>query len=233
MRGRPIVTPGFIIGIMALSAGVLLLLDRQGLVDAGYILQFFFPALLLAAGIFRLVQPCEGPGRVWGGILTAGGIILILDRLGYAHLGFRDLWPVFLIVIGVMFLRRAVGFHGGRPVAPRSLSAINAWAAFGGGEIRSDTQDFQGGEVLAIFGGYEIDLRKAAIKDQEAVLYANAIFGGIEIKVPESWIVITQGAPILGGYSDHSHKPDVAPEAFAQRLVIRGVAIFGGVDIKN
>jgi predicted membrane protein len=233
MRGRPIVTPGFIIGIFALSAGVILLLDRQGIVSAHYLFQFFFPVFLLIAGIFRLIQPCQGPGRVWGGILTAAGIVLILDRLGYAHFGIRELWPLLLIVVGVMFLWRAVSFHSARPLVPRSLSVINAWTAFGGGQIRSDTQDFQGGEVLAIFGGYEIDLRKAAIKDPEAVLYANAIFGGIEIKVPESWVVLTQGAPILGGYSDSTHKLDLPPGAFAQRLVIRGIAIFGGVDIKN
>ena len=76
MRERPIVTPGLMIGLFAVAAGVILLLDRQGLIDAPYVFGFFWPALLLTAGIFRLAQPCEGPGRVWGGFLAAAGTAL-------------------------------------------------------------------------------------------------------------------------------------------------------------
>ncbi len=231
MCHRPVITPGLVIGLFAIVAGVILLLDSQGIVSAGQIFPFFWPALLLAAGIFRLAQPCEGPGRVWGGILTAAGILLLLDRLGYFHLRFRDLWPVILIAVGVMFLWRALVRP--RPGADyRSVNVINAWAAFGGGEIKSDAQDFQGGEVLAIFGGYAIDLRKAAIKAPEAVLFANAAFGGIEIRVPENWSVSLQGAPILGGYEDKTHKPE-AGDGPVQHLVVKGFAMFGGIEIKN
>jgi predicted membrane protein len=233
MRERPIVTPGLVIGLFALAAGVILLLDRQGIVDAHYLFHFFWPALLLAAGIFRLAQRCEGPGRIWGGILTAAGIVLFLDRLGYAHLSFRDLWPLFLIAIGLMFVWQALSWGGHAKRVVRSVSAINAWAAFGGGEIKSDTKDFQGGEVLAVFGGYDIDLRGASIQSEEVVLYANAIFGGIGIKVPETWFVSMQGSPILGGYSDKTHKPDAGENGTVKRLVIRGFALFGGVEVKN
>jgi hypothetical protein len=231
MRERPVITPGFVIGIFAVAAGVLLLLDRQGILDARSVFPFFWPGLLLAAGIFRLVQPCDGPGRVWGGLLAIAGILLILNRLGYTHLGFRDVWPIFLIGIGLLFLWRALQFGGRGGPGVRSDSTLNAWAAFGGGELRSDTKEFQGGEVFAVFGGYQIDLRQAAIKAERAILYANALFGGIEIKVPETWTVSVQGAPILGGFADKTHKPDTSNGA--QRLIVRGFAMFGGVEIKN
>jgi hypothetical protein len=216
-------------------AGVVLLLDRQGVINAEYVLRFFWPALLLAVGIFRLTQPCDGPGRIWGGILAAAGIILILDRLGYANVSISDLWPLALIGIGLMFVWRSVSWHAGRPPGgqPRSIGFLNAWAAFGGGEIKSDTKEFQGGEVMAVFGGYDIDLRQAAIKpEQEAVLFANAIFGGIEIKVPESWYVSMEGSPILGGYSDKTRKPATG-NGPVERLVVKGFAVFGGVEVKN
>jgi predicted membrane protein len=220
-----------IIGIFAVAAGVILLLDRQGLIHAGDIFRFFWPSLLIAAGIFRLAQNCEGPGRFWGGLLTIAGIALFLNRLGYFDIRFQDVWPLILIAVGLMLLWRALS--GPRPARwQRSVDVINAWAAFGGGEIRSDTQNFQGGEVMALFGGYKIDLRSAAIQSPEVVLFANAAFGGIEIQVPSTWFVIVQGAPILGGYDDKTHKPE-AGAGPVQRLVIRGFAIFGGIEIKN
>ena len=37
-----------------------------------------------------------------------------------------------------------------------------------------------------MFGGVEIDLRKAATTRDEILVEANAIFGGIEIRVPET-----------------------------------------------
>jgi len=219
------------IGLFAVAAGVILLLDRQGLIDAPYVFGFFWPALLLTAGIFRLAQPCEGPGRVWGGFLAGAGILLFLNRLGYLSLRFHDLWPLILIGLGLVLLWRAL-LPGTRTVNGHSVDVINAWAAFGGGQIKSNSQNFQGGEVMAIFGGYEIDLRQAAMQVPETVLYANAAFGGIELRVPETWFVMVAGAPILGGYEDKTHKPDSA-DGPAHRLIIKGFAFCGGVGVKN
>jgi hypothetical protein len=69
------------------------------------------------------------------------------------------------------------------------------------------------------------------MKGSRAVVDATAIFGGIEIRVPDNWNVIVRGVGIFGGYGDESHHPP-ASEA-APELVVQGVAIFGGVAIKN
>ena len=46
-------------------------------------------------------------------------------------------------------------------------------------------------------GGCEIDLRQAAI-DGEAVIDVFAIWGGIEIRVPEDWTVVGRVTPAHG-----------------------------------
>ncbi len=38
-----------------------------------------------------------------------------------------------------------------------------------------DSQNFQGGEAFALFGGVEIDLRKSATTSDEILIEANAI----------------------------------------------------------
>ena len=79
-------------------------------------------------------------------------------------------------------------------------------------------------------GGCEIDLRKASIAPgTEAVIDVFAMWGGIEVKVPPDWTVITRAIPIMGGVEDKTH----APETADKRLVIRGLLLMGGAGVKN
>ena len=95
------------------------------------------------------------------------------------------------------------------------------------------SQDFQGGEVVAIFGGVELDLRQAGMTGDSAVLEINAIFGGVEIKIPRNWSAVVEGVGIFGGYADNSFQPDPAQGPGVKQLIVKGVAAFGGVDVKN
>jgi len=106
---------------------------------------------------------------------------------------------------------------------------------FGGVERRVNISNFVGGTATAIFGGVELDFRSAEIEGEEAVVLVEAIFGGIEIVVPERWTVIYEGHSIFGGYSDETRPPlpDVPGAAPKKRLVLRGRAVFGGINVKN
>ena len=62
-------------------------------------------------------------------------------------------------------------------------------AIFGGIKQRIAVKNFRGGRLLAICGGFDIDLTRADIEGQSAVIDASALMGGGEIRVPDSWIV--------------------------------------------
>ena len=78
-------------------------------------------------------------------------------------------------------------------------------------------------------GGCEIDLRNAEING-DAAIDVFAMWGGIEIRVPENWTVIGRVTPLMGGFEDHTRAPQAAS---AHRLIVRGMVIMGGVEIKN
>jgi hypothetical protein len=82
---------------------------------------------------------------------------------------------------------------------------------------------------MAVMGGCEIDLRHASLEDGQAVFDTFAMWGGIEIRVPEDWAVESHVVPLLGGFEDKTRQPADAK----QRLVITGIAIMGGVGVKN
>jgi predicted membrane protein len=117
-----------------------------------------------------------------------------------------------------------------RTAEASSNSILSAMAILGGVEKRNNCQDFRGGTVTAVMGGCEIDLRGASITvPHEPVLEVFAMWGGIEVRVPPDWTVISEVNPILGGYSDETQPPKDA----TKRIVVRGAVIMGGIEVFN
>lgn len=110
-----------------------------------------------------------------------------------------------------------------------SSDYIHATVILGSFNRRCPSQRFRGGDLTAIMGGGKIDLRGAQILDKEAVLDVFTLMGGLEIQVPEGWVVEPRFTPILGGYQDRTSRTTTG----TQRLVINGTAIMGGITVFN
>ena len=114
-----------------------------------------------------------------------------------------------------------------------SDNVVSADVVFGGINRKIQSQDFQGGSASAVFGGVEIDLRGAAITRDEIYMEVDAVFGGVEMRVPDTWDVIVRGTGILGGYEDKTHPSIAIGGVKRPRLIVQGSAIFGGVTVRN
>jgi hypothetical protein len=90
-------------GIILIALGVLFLLDRFFLLDFGWIISRFWPAVLIFIGVMQILH---GRARSLTGplVLIAMGAIFQADRLRLFDWRFQQLWPVILIVIGVALL---------------------------------------------------------------------------------------------------------------------------------
>lgn len=246
-------------GVFVIALGVVLLLDHMG-IFAGRQFLHFWPVIFLLIGFAKLFQSSQISGRVWGGILILMGVALQLNELGYLSVSFSQIWPVFIIIAGVMLIVREMEGKGsfrlvhkikaGTEDATRNFygirwpssgdSSMDSVSIFGSTKRRITTRDFRGGKLIAMFGGFNIDLREADMEGNEAVIEANAVMGGGEIRVPYSWSVTVQGVGIFGGYVDETQalpvQPGQAPAANpapTRHLIVKGVAIFGGIVVKN
>jgi Cell wall-active antibiotics response 4TMS YvqF/Domain of unknown function (DUF5668) len=108
-------------------------------------------------------------------------------------------------------------------------SMMSAVAIFGAVTRGNNSSSFRGANLVAVMGGLEIDLRNAAI-DGEAIIDMFAMWGGIEIRVPDDWTVSSQIVPLMGGVEDKTRPPR---GAVTHRLTLRGMAFMGGIEIKN
>ena len=219
-------------GALIILVGTLALLDNLHVFDAREVIHFW-PMVFVVFGALKLYQARDAGGYVLGGALVAAGVLITLRNMGFITLHWRDWWPLLLIAGGVLVIAtgifgRRMGVRDGSVQTAGSESYVDVGAFMSGNNMYNDAQDFRGGEISAMVGGIEVDLRHASIQT-EATIRILALLGGIVIKVPADWSVVTNCVPLLGGVDDKS----VPPANPTKRLVIKGYAIMGGVEIKN
>jgi hypothetical protein len=229
VRRPPRLTPQLVIGVLVIAAGTLMTFDNLGLVHAEEYIRFW-PASLIGVGVLKLLQSREGLGGGFGGfVFTVVGTWLLLEQSAVVTLSFWDMWPTLLVFFGGFLVWQGLSAPRVRPVATDLVNTVRATAVLGGLVQGSHSPAFRGGQVTAIMGGCEIDLRRAAI-DGEAVVELFALWGGIEIRVPDDWSVVSQIVPVLGGVEDKTSPPQGAAR---HRLILRGFVIMAGVEITH
>jgi predicted membrane protein len=233
MDGRPEqgfrMTPQLLMGLLIIGIGIVFTLDNLGVADVRAYLRYW-PAGLIALGLLKLQQGKAGGGSMGGLLFVAVGTWLLLESLAIVHISVWQLWPMLLVFFGAMMVWQ--GIRGRRAAAGRATDAnatISGLAVLGGVSRGNNSRAFRGGDLTAVMGGCDIDLRQAAI-DGEAVLDVFAMWGGIEIRVPDDWTVVGRVTPLMGGFEDKTRPPQGSS---THRLIVRGFAIMGGIEVKN
>ena len=209
-------------GVGVIGLGVVAALGSLGLINVSSLWDAWWPVLLVAIGGLMLLANPRNWG--WPAVFIVFGASALIRTLGFnADFNpFSLFWPVVLIVLGISLLR------------PKDTSIKNTandediFAMLGGTSSRNTSKDYHGGKITAIMGGVELDLREAVIKKQ-AVLNVTAFWGGVEVKVPNTWVVKNKMNAVLGGAEI---KANNISKAGAPTLVITGDAIMGGVEVK-
>jgi len=117
--------------------------------------------------------------------------------------------------------------------APDSGDAeFNQTAIFTGFKRRITSQHFKYGKVATVFGGFNIDLTRADMDGNQAVVHIDSVFGGGEIRVPDTWNVQIEGSALAGAFVDETYPKPVDARPL-KNFIVRGSVVFGGVVIKN
>jgi predicted membrane protein len=228
------VTPQFIFGLVVMLAGAALLLDRFGLVNAGFVFRLW-PLALIAFGALHFTRGAR-EHRFWGLFWMFAGAWLLMRSLGVIDLGFWELFlPILLIAFGVSLIMRTLS-DSGYVTPPEKGRSSHLFAVFSGSKQRLDGQAFEGAYMTAVMGGCELDLRRAIMRPgEERSVVVFALMGGHGIKVPPEWDVVVKVMPIFGGVED-KRAPPIAPpplDSPPPRLIIQGTVMMGGVEVKN
>ena len=226
----------FIIGILLVIAGFILILEKTTVLPAPldhFIddIIFSWQMLLIVIGVITLA----GSGNKTPGIvlIAVGGFFLIPELFSDYFRSFNFFWPALFIVIGVVLLinSRRLGDRLQYSTGSKA-DMIDYVNIFSGAERQLITDNFMGGKVTSVFGGGEVDLTRSSLAPGNNVVEVTCIFGGTTLIVPESWNVIIDVTPILGGFSDGRKIGSDVIRDTTRSLTVKGVVIFGGGDLK-
>jgi hypothetical protein len=119
--------------------------------------------------------------------------------------------------------------EGERREDPAPRESDIAVAVFGGSDFRGVWRAPRRLNSLCLFGGINIDLRKAMVPEEGVTISCACIFGGIDIVVPPGMRLVVRGMGIFGGFDRTSNEVD---DPRAPTVVVEGLALFGGVSVR-
>ena len=243
MKGR------IFFGIIVVVVGVLLLLMALDLVAIDGIgeLLLYVPSLFILWGLYLLVAQRfkRAAGPIVLIAIAAVVQLMLLDVLKWDYV-----WPIAIILIGVAIIAGGAGYHGRRrrrrerrrhrehrhakPDAHASSEGnLDISVTMSEVDERNRSKEFQGGEISCVMGRVKLDLTEAEIVEPPARIHVDIVMGGVEILVPDHWIVQNDFARTMGEVEDHTESRRSAATDDGATLIISGSVVMGHATIES
>ena len=230
-------------GANIIFIGIMLLFKNTGIIHWHlYNIIFSWQTLLIGLGLIFVVG---NHSSITGVVLISIGGFFLLPRIfpslpfDFSHL----FWPIILIIVGIAILLKRTSKNEfklnietssqNESTESSDFDYLNEIAIFGGSKHQVLNKNLKGGKITAIFGGAELDFRPAKLAEGSKLLEVNCLFGGVSMIVPQDWNVQINVVSIMGGFADKRFIPAEFNADSNKTIVIKGVAIFGGGEIKS
>lgn len=216
-------------GVVLIAVGVIIMLNVLNVTDVDLFFDGWWTLFIIVPCGIGLFTEREKTGNVIGVII---GVLLLLCCRGI--LSFSMLWklivPAIIVVVGLKLVFNGLFGNKANEIISKMRESGKdpkvGCATFSGCNMNYDGEVFDGAELTAVFGGVKCDLRNAII-EKDCALQITAIFGGIDILVPDNVNVRVNSSCIFGGVSNKTAVKKEAPT-----LYVSGPCMFGGVEIK-
>lgn len=170
-------------------------------------------------------------GIQWGnsiGLVIGAALLLERQKVLPDDLLIKLILPVIMIAVGLKIIFHKSGFEKKLTVLKEiEKGEVKNFTAVFSGDERRIGGPFYGANIVAVFGGVDLDLRDAEIT-HDIKITCVSIFGGIDLRLPDNVQCKVQSLPIFGGVEDkHGISGEGMPTVY-----IDATSIFGGTDIK-
>ena len=218
------------LSIVIVALGGVLLLKNLEIINISWDIFWgtVWAAGFVLSGLVNIFNYRNKTAWIWGLLLVAIGILIGLNSYGIVDVSiWKVFWPVVLIAAGLSMMFNTSPKGVKRSKKLDKDGAGNEKIACFWGEEDAVKGDYTGGSLVAIFGGVDLDLRQAKIKDG-SVIEIFTFCGGVNITLPDDVIVKNEVRGFLGGTDDKTLSKDSAKKT----LYLKGECILGGLEIK-
>ena len=215
-------------GLVCIALGIIIGLNSLGVTDIDIFFKGWWTLFIIVPSFIGLFDDEDKTGNLIGlGI----GVLLLLgvnNVISFELIG-KLIVPFILVAIGLSILfRETIKSSITKKVMSANKDGLEPiTATFGGQKAIKDGEEFKGANIDSVFGGVELDLRKSII-EKETIIKASAIFGGIDIYVPEGVNIKIKSTPIFGGVSNKAKYNKESEKT----IYVDAFCMFGGIEIK-
>ena len=218
-------------GLILIIIGIILGGNALDIFNINLFFDGWWTLFIIVPTFIGLVTEKDKTGNIIGLII---GLFLLLACRGLFD--FKLIWklifPLIFVIIGLsLIFKNNINKEVSEKIKKlnENLSSNDGYTAtFSGQNLNFDGEEFKGSNLNAIFGGIKLDLRKAII-NEDIVINASSIFGGIDIYIPDNCKVKIKSNSIFGGVSNNK-KCNVDDNSYT--IYINASCMFGGVEIK-
>lgn len=216
-------------GLIFIVLGLIVGLNSLGMASINVFFDGWWTLFLIIPSFMGLLKDKDKTGDM---ILFVVGVLLLLasqDVINFEII-MKLVFPTILVIIGLScIIKGIVGTDFREKVKEIKCDdkdTLKCDAVFSGQKLTVENS-ILGADVNAIFGGLELDLRKAKLK-KDIVITASSVFGGIDILLPDDVNLELNPTCIFGGVDDKSKKNKDAKVT----IYLNATCVFGGIDIK-
>ena len=177
-----------------------------------------------------------------GIILVVGSLLKIATLLGIIHIVWLERvesWETYLSLFIILYVglwliadsirsNRDKWLHRSLPLNEEG-KRINCSVSFGGDEYTFCGEPFHGARLVANCGAIRMDLRNAAITEDEEI-DISTFMGGVELLVPTTVKIEVKSRSFIGGVGNETMK---SAKSGAPCLHIVASNVIGGVSVRN
>ena len=213
-----------IIGLVLVAIGVVIGLKELNIININIFFKGWWTLFIIIPSLISLINDDDKFTSLT--ILTIGIILLIgANNIINIDTVISLIFPVCIIFLGLYLIFKSSKNNKFKEKFKNTKCNRDHVAVFSADKFVSG-KDFESCNCLSIFGGVDLDLREAVIKDDVIIKSVN-IFGSSDIRVPKDVNVEVNSTSIFGGVDNKIKNQDKKPTIY-----VECVCIFGGMDIK-
>lgn len=217
-------------GLVLIAAGVILGGNALGWFNVNLFFNGWWTLFIIVPCTINLITDKNRLGPLIG-LLVGVALLLACQNVFSFDIMWKLVLPIVIILIGLSLICKNLFSHKFNEKITELNKEFNKdeeiGAVFSKQDIDFDSKEFKGKNLSAVFGSVILDLRKAKIKD-DVLINASAIFGSVEILVPDNIAVETKSNSIFGAVTNKKAESSKK----GHTLYVNGMSLFGGIEIK-
>ena len=205
-------------GVVFIIIGLIIGLKVLGIINIDIFFDGWWSLFIIIPSTISIVKNIRDIGAyIW--LVIGVALLLSAQEILDMEIVGKLIFPAVLVAIGIGMIFKDSKLE-------KEKENEEYYATFSGEKLNFEGDTFNGASLNAIFGGIDLNLKKADIKN-ETNINTTSVFGGINIFVPDNVNVEIKSTSLFGGVTNKVENKENQPT-----IKIRAFCLFGGVEVK-